>query len=250
MVKIVLTPEWFVGVDVVIEFFSLIVLLFVVILAINNYRKNRENRNLLYLGLGFTLITLAQLASVLTKLILYYDIGPTAAIGQAIVSSNFVSSVDIFYYIGFFFFKFLTLLGFYVIYRLPRDRKSVMDYVIVIYFVIISAIIQQSLYYIFHITAFIMMIAIVEKYYLVYKENKFINTKILVIAFLWLALSQLIFALSSVDILFAVANIIELISYITLLFLIIRILQYGTEKKSYGNNIRYAGNYSGQKRRH
>jgi hypothetical protein len=120
-----------------------------------------------------------------------------------------------------------------VIYRLPRDRKSVMDYVIVLYFIVISAIVQQNLYYIFHLTAFIMMIAIVEKYSLVYKENKFINTKILMVAFAGLALSQLIFALSSFESLFAVANFIELISYIILLFLIIRILQYGTEKKSH-----------------
>ena len=250
MVKIVPIPDWFLGVDVVIEFFSLIVLLIVIMLAFNNYKKNKENRNLLYLGLGFTLITLAQLASILTKLVLYYDIGPSQAIGQAIISSNFVGSVDIFYYVGFFFFKFLTLLGFYVIYRLPRERKSVMDYVIVLYFIIISAIVEEGFYYIFHLTAFIMLIAIVEKYYLVYKENKFINTKILMVVFSGLALSQLIFALSSFGTLFPVANIVELISYIILLFLTIRILQYGTKKKPYGDNIRYAGNYSGQKRRH
>lgn len=250
MVKIVLTPEWFLGIDVLIEFFSLIVLLLVIILAVNNYKKNRENRNLLYLGLGFMLITLAQFASVITKLVLYYDVGPTEAIGQAIIASNFVSSIDIFYHMGFFFFKFLTLLGFYIIYRLPRDRKSVMDYVFILYFILISAIINQSFYYIFHATAFIMMIAIVEKYYLVYKKNQFFNTSILVIAFSGLALSQLIFALSSIDILFAVANVVELISYMVLLFLVIRILQYGKEKKPYGDNIRYASDYSGKKRRH
>ncbi|MFH1311124.1 MAG: hypothetical protein ABIH65_01830 [Nanoarchaeota archaeon] len=245
--KIVLTPDWFIGIDVVIQFFSLIVLLLVIILAINNYKKNKENRNLLYLGLGFTLITLAQLASILTKLVLYYDIGPSQAIGQAIISSNFVSSIDIFYYMGFFFFKFLTLLGFYIIYRLPRERKSIMDYVIVLYFIVLSVIIEADFCYIFYITSFIMLIAIVEKYYLVYRENKFFNTKILMIVFAGLALSQLIFALYSLENLFAIANIIELISYIILLFLIIRILQHGTEKKSYADNIRYAGNYPGQK---
>ena len=77
----------------------------------------------------------------LTKLVLYYDIGPSQAIGQAIISSNLLSSVDIFYYIGFFFFRFLTLMGFYVVYRLPRDKKSIMDYIVILYFVVISAII-------------------------------------------------------------------------------------------------------------
>ncbi|MEM3091153.1 MAG: hypothetical protein QXX55_00375 [Candidatus Pacearchaeota archaeon] len=249
MVKIVLTPEWFVGADVIIEFFSLIVLLLIVILAVKNYKKNPKNKNLLYLALGFSLITLANLASIFTKLVLYYDIGPSRRIGQIIITSNIVGNVDIFYHIGFFFFKFLTLLGLYTIYRLPRDKKSVIDYVIVIYFIVISSLIQTDLYYIFHLTAFIMMVAITEKYYLVYKENKFTNTKILMSAFLGLSLSRLIFVLSKIDIIFAIANIIELISYTILLSLVIRILQNGKEEKPYGDNIGYAGYHPRKKQR-
>ena len=250
MVKIVLTPDWFLGNDVLIEAFSLIVLVLIAIIAIKNYSKNKSNRNLLYLGLGFTLIALAQLASIVTKLVLYYDFGPSQAIGQAIVTSNLLSSVDVFYYAGFFFFRFLSLLGLYMIYRLPRKRSSVMDYVIILYFVILSAIIEEDFYYLFHLTALMILIAIVEKYYLVYKENGFINTKILWVAFSGLALSQLIFLLSELDVFFAGANIIELISYAILLGLVIRILKYGKEKKPYGNNIRYAGNNSGKKRKY
>ena len=64
MVKIVLTPEWFVGKDIMIELFSLIVLIIFVALAYKYYRVNR-NRKILYLGVGFGLIALAQLATIL-----------------------------------------------------------------------------------------------------------------------------------------------------------------------------------------
>jgi uncharacterized membrane protein YkvI len=77
-----------------------------------------------------------------------------------------------------------------------------------------------------------------------------VNTKILIIAFSILAFAQLVYVLSKVGILFAVANIIELISYVILLFLIIRILKYGEKKKPHGYNIRYADNRSGKKRGH
>jgi hypothetical protein len=248
--KIVLTPDWFLGNDVLIEAFSLIVLALIAIIAIKNYRISKGNRNLLYLGLGFTLIALAQLAAVLTKLVLYYDFGPSQAIGQAIVASNLLSSVDIFYYLGFFFHRFLTLLGFYIIYRLPRGEKSIGDYALVLYFIILSATLSSEFYYLFHLTVLVLLALIVEKYYKVYQKNRMVNTKILMTAFSILAFSQLIFTLSELDFFFVSANVLELISYAILLGFGIRILKHGTEKKPYGNNIRYAGNNPGKKREH
>ena len=249
MVKIVPTPDWFIGKDVIIEVFSLIVLIIFTIIAYRYYKLNK-NRNILYLGSGFGLIALAQLATILTKLVLYYDIGPSQQIGEAIITSQIVNSVDLFYYAGFFFNSFLTLLGLYIIYRLPRDRKSIGDYVIVLYFILISSFLGREIFYLFHLTALFILILIIEKFFFVYKKNRFLNTKILMVAFNLLALSQLIFVLSTVDFLFVLGNVVELISYTIFLALIIRIWKYGKEKKPYGNNIRYAGDSSGKGRKH
>src|SRR3972149_4792106 len=212
MVKIVPTPDWFIGKDVVIEVFSLVVLAIFVFLAYRYYRLNK-NRNILYLASGFGLIALAQLATILTKLVLYYDIGPTQQIGQALVTSQVVNSVDIFYYAGFFFHRFLTLIGLYIIYRLPRERRSIGDYIIAIYFIFISSLASKEIFYLFHFTALCLLILIVEKYFLIYKENRFFNTKVLMMAFGLLALSQFVFILSTIDVLFVLGNVIELVSY-------------------------------------
>jgi len=249
MVKIVLTPDWFLGKDVLIEFFSFIVLFIFSILAIRSYKLNK-NRNFLYLGWGFGLIGLAQLAAVITKLVLYYDIGPSQAIGNAIITSQILSSVDIFYYAGFFFQRFLTLCGLYVIYRLPRKKKSIGDYFLVLYFILLSSILSTGFYSLFHITSLLLLLLITNNYYQIYKKNKFVNTKILIVAFSMLALSQLIFILSTIDALFVLASIIELISYIGLLFLVIKILKHGTKKGPHGYNIRYAGDNTREKRKH
>jgi len=249
MVKIVLTPEWFIGKDILIELFSFLVLIAFVILAYKYY-KLIGKRRIFYLGVGFGLVALAQLATILTKLVLYYDIGPSEQIGQAIVTSNLASSVDFFYYAGFFFHRFLTLLGFYMIYRLPRLRKSVGDYMAVLYFILISSLLSKEIFYIFHLTALFILVMIVEKYSWVYRENRFFNTRVLMVAFSILALSQLIFVLSDIDILFALANTVELISYSIFLALIIRIWKYGKKKKPYGDNIRYAGNRARKERDH
>ncbi len=223
-------PDWFLGKDVLIEGFSFIVLLIFSFLSIRNYKLNK-NRNFLYLGIGFALIALAQLATIITKLVLYYDVGPSQAIGAAIITSQLISSVDIFYSAGFFFHRLLTLLGFYVIYRLPRHKKSILDSFVIIYFIIISALLDKGVFYLFHLTALVLLVLIFDNYHALYKKNKFVNTKILLIAFGILALSQLIFILSNVEIMFVLGNIVELISYIILLILIIRILKHGKKKK-------------------
>jgi hypothetical protein len=249
MVKIVLTPDWFVGKDLIIEIFSLLVLITFAVLAYKYYRLSK-NRRVLYLGSGFGLIALAQAATILTKLVLYYDLGPTQQIAEAIITSQLVSSVDIFYYAGFFFYHFFTLLGLYIIYRLPREKKSIADYAVVLYFIFISIFSGDEFFYFYHLTALFLLILIVENYVRIYKENKFFNTSILISAFSILAFSQLIFILSTIDMLFVLGNIIELISYTILLALIIRIWKYGKEKKSHGHNFRYVGNSSGKGRQH
>lgn len=238
--KFVPTPDWFLGKDVIIEAFSFIVLFIFSFLAIRNYKLNK-NKSFLYLGAGFALIALAQLAAVMTKLVLYYDIGPSQIIGAAIITSQLVSSVDIFYSAGFFFQRFLTLLGLYIIYRLPRHKKSVGDYVLIVYFILISALLSKGVFYLFHLTALVLLLLIFDNYHALYKKNKFVNTKILLIAFGILALSQLIFILSNIEIMFVLGNVTELISYTILLILIVRILKYGKKKKSNGYNIRHAG---------
>lgn len=248
MVRIVLTPDWFLGFDVLIEFFSFVVLAIFSFLSIQSYRMNRNKKNFMYVGIGFTMIAFAQLASILAKVFLYYDITLVQQVGTAIITNNVVSSVDIFYHIGFFFYRFLTLAGLYIIYSLHHRKISLENYFFFAYFIILSAILNAQIYYLFHLTAFFILLMIVRNYYRIYKENKFLNTKILITAFSILALSQLFFIFSG-GTLQATANVIELISYALLLFLAIKIRKDGKKKKQNGDNIRYVGRDSAKRRK-
>jgi len=227
MVKIVFTPDWFLGKDILVEFFSFIVLAIFSVLAIKGY-KLKGNKGLLHLGFGFGFIAVARLVSVFTKLILYYDAEPVQAFGKAIMTSQVVSSIDIFYYAGFFSYYFLTLVGLFIIYKIPQKRLLFSgDYVLVLYFIALVSLFSKEFFYLFHVTAFLMLILIIINYLMVYRENKFMNTRILIISFSILALSQLVYILSKIGVFFALSNIMELISYTILLFLIIRIIKHG-----------------------
>lgn len=228
--KIVFTPDWFLGADVLIEIFSFAILLLFFVLCIKNYKLSK-NKNTFYLGIGFLFIALAEIFTIFTKLILYYDTTFTQQVGNMIVSYNIVKSVDIFYYIGFFIHKLFTLGGLYIIYKIPTKKGTTGDVLLGICFVIISALFGNLFTYVFHMTSLLLICLILANYKEIYKKNKSKNTKTLIISFSMLAFSQLIFALSKLNILYVTAQIIQLISYIILLVLIIRITKHGQKKK-------------------
>lgn len=247
--KLILTPDWFMGKDVLIDFFSFVILLTFFILCIKNYKLDK-NKKLLYLGIGFALVGLAQLASIFTKIVLYHDTQFTQAIGQFVITYHLVSTVDVFYYLGFFFFRFFTLAGLYVIYKLPLEREKKTDFLLAIFFILIISILSQNMNYLFRLTEFVLLVIIIRNYYFVYKKNKSRNTLILLSAFSILAFSSLIYLFSWSDVVYVIANIMELVSYITMLVLIIKILKYGKEKKSNGHHLGYFGNNPAKGREH
>jgi len=232
VMKLVFTPDWFLGGDVLIEVVSFIVLSLFVYFCIKNYKLGKK-KSFLWLGLGFALIALAEVSTIFTKLVLYYDTSFTQTIGKIVVTYTVTKSVDIFYYIGFFFHKILTLCGLYVIYKIPFKKGLASDFFLGLYFLIVAAVFSQLIYYVFHLTAFGLLAMIINNYSEVYRKNRSENTLLLIIAFGGLLFSQAIAILSRLNILYVLAQSLQLVSYIILLFLIFRILKYGKKKKSH-----------------
>ena len=187
------------------------------------------------------MIALAELSTILTKIILYYDTDVTHEIGKAIITYEIVKSVDIFYYLGFFLQRFLTLLGLYVIYKIPYDKKLTLDLLLSLYLIFVAALLSNSMYYFYHLTALVLLVFISRNYYKVYRKKKIRNTRILAFAFVILALSQTIFILSKLNsLLYATAQLIQLAGYIILLIMIMKIIKNGKKEKQSGDNPRHA----------
>lgn len=227
--KIVFTPDWFLGTDLLIEIFSFAVLLTFFILCVKSY-KLTKNKSTFYLGAGFLAIALAEIFTILTKMVLFYDTTFTQQIGQLVVTYQVVKSVDTFYYIGFFLYKLFTLLGLYIIYKIPSKKGTKEDYIIGICFILISAAFSQVFYHVFHLTVLVLLGLIIYNYSKVYKKTKLKNTKMLLIAFWILGISHLLLCLSKLQGIYVFGQALQLVSYITLLILIIRIRKHGKEK--------------------
>jgi len=229
--KIVFTPDWFLQGDILIEIISFAILVLFFYFCRKNYKLSGK-KSILYLGVGFLLIALAEISTIITKFVLYYDTTFVQEIGRMIVTYNVTHSVDIFYYIGFFFHKIFTLLGFFIIYKIPMKKGSSRDLILTLYFILVAALFSQGFYYLFHLTATGLLILIISNYYSIYSKNKSENTFLLITAFSGLALSQIIAVLSPLNVLYVISQGLQLVSYLILLILIIRITKYGREKKS------------------
>ena len=227
--KILFTPDWFFSADVLIEIFSFLILFLFFTLAIRSYKLSK-NKNSLYLGIGFLLIAFAEISTILTKIVLYYNIVFTKNIDGVLITYTLLRSVNWFYFIGLFLNKFLTLAGLYVLYLLSMNNQKKPDVLLALYLILISVLFSQVTYYIFHITAFILIILIITNYHIIYRKNNAKNTAILLTAFIFLAISQGIFILSEISSTYVLAQSIQLVSYVLMLLLIIRIL-YHQEKK-------------------
>ena len=230
MVKIVFTPDWFLSGDIIIEIISFMILLAFFVLATNYYRLNKK-KSVLYLGIGFLLIAIGEASTIFTKLVLYYDTTITREIGRAIITSEIVRSVDIFYYIGFFFNKLFVLLGLYLIYKIPSDKKLSTDFFLIIYLLITTSLLSEDLYYIYNLTVLVLLGLIIRNYYILYNKNKSKNTRTLLSAFIILAMAQIVFIFSEVNSFYVIAQILQLVSYIMLLVLMINIQKNGTKEK-------------------
>jgi hypothetical protein len=228
--KIVFTPDWFLTSDVLISVFSFLILCLFFAFAFKSYRLTR-NKSTLYLGLGFLIIALAELAVILTKFVLYYDTQTASQIGQVVITYEVVKSIDIFYHLGFFFNKFLTLLGFYLIYKIPAERKISGDIVLIVFLLFSAAFLSYSFFYFYHITAFLILLLIIRNRYKDYEVKKHRSTGILILAFSLLAFAQGIFIFSKLPYLYVAAQSMQLISYVILLVLITRLT--GKSKEIY-----------------
>lgn len=224
----IFSPQWFLRFDIGIEIFSFIVLLIFFYISIRNYRINK-NKKMLFLGIGFLLIALAEASTILTKFVIYYPTTLTRTIGNIIVTIKTYKVFDDLYELGFFLHKLLTLAGLYIIYRLPLKKMSFGDVIIATFFVIISALVGQTISFVFHFVTIILISLIIINYLNIYKKNKLDNTKILILAFTILLLAQLAFVLSSG--LYVLAQILQLIGYLILVLLIFRINKYERFKR-------------------
>jgi hypothetical protein len=232
MIQLVYSPQWFYGKDIIIDIVGIIVLFLIGIFSIRSYRINK-NKNYLWLGLSFFLISTSVFFKILTNFTIYYRVLETKVLPFGTLTYQVVRSSDTLFFIGYLLYRLLTLLGLYFLYTIYNKKQSKVDVMLIVYLIIISTYFSQSAYFIFHLTAFILLGLITYQYCTLYRSNRHKTTRMLAASFVIITLSHLVSCFVAMNLtLYVIAELIQLIGYTILLVTFFMVLKYGKKKKS------------------
>lgn len=230
MLGLEFVPKWFNGYSFVIfEIFSVIALFLISAYSYKCYKfsKNCNNKNL---ALAFLLIGVSFIAKILTNVIVHYEVIKNIDMGFFNIRVESMQTSNIFFIIGFFFYRLLFLFGLYILYL--TISKSQDNIFFLIYFIMITTIFSNSAYYIFHLTALVFAASIAFIYYKNYKNSHKKPVLLLFWSYLLISVANGFFVFSAGNSnIYVVSEIIQLIGFILLLYAFIRTIKKNVKKK-------------------
>jgi hypothetical protein len=135
------------------------------------------------------------------------------------------------FHIGFLIHRLLMLFGLYILYALyhKQNRSSLVLFSLLL---VVNVFYVTNPYYLFHVISFMLLIFISYRYYMNYRENNHQGTRLLAASFGIITLSQVAFVFVEVNnIIYVVAEIIQLIAYMLLFITFVRVLKDGKKKE-------------------
>lgn len=224
MLQLVFSPKWFFGYDIIFEILGVIATLMIAIYSFKLYKfSGKELHNYKYLGLSFLALAVSFLAKIATNFVLYYHRTVKDTLGDIIIKHNLIEKSNIFFQMGYDVHRFLMLLAFFGIYWLISRSDDHEHQWLFAYMIFIIALFSFNVYYVFHLTAAVLLLFIAKHYYNICfcKDAKKKNLKrahMNFAAFFMLLLSQLsfIFVFANPAI-YVVAEVLQLAGFVTFL---------------------------------
>ena len=193
------TPVWFNGWDLVFETIGLVIALLIAAYSWKIYQLNTENR-FAYFSLAFILVAVGLSMKILTSGILYFTpvrdvaanvLRPVA--GQGLRFSQLL-------YRGGFFLEMFPMLGawllIFFISQKSRERlhklHEVTQIALFIYLILLISIVANFKYFVYYLTASVLLGLIVLNYYKNYLNTNNKNAFKVMIAFMFILLSNLL----------------------------------------------------------
>ncbi|MBI2572821.1 hypothetical protein HYV86_03100 [Candidatus Woesearchaeota archaeon] len=226
------TPGWFSGPDLVIDIVSAAVLTLLCIVAFRYYRCSNQKRDYLWFAIATGLLSLSFLAKIFTNFNLYQHIWATKTVGVYTYLYHGVRTSESFLFTTTLLYHLLTLLGLYVLFLLYYKKQPMASIILTTLLLFITVYFTHNTYFIFHLISLLLLTFIIIHYYHTAQKDKL--GKMIFWSFSIIALSQLLFIFLEINnILYPIAEGIQLIGYILLLISIIMVRSYGRKTISH-----------------
>lgn len=210
MFRLFFTPDWFNGWDVIFDAASLLIALMIASYSWKVYRFNKENKYG-YFSFAFIFVSLAFVFKILTQGLLYYSSWRNLAtnvlvpvVGKGNVGINYS---ELFFRGGFFIYMVLMLGAWLLIFFISQKKEGrlksyyeVSQIALFIYLVLLISIVSNLKFFVFYLTASVILGLTVLNYYKNYlNRNKSSNSLKVMFGFLLILFGHLSFVFVFLD---------------------------------------------------
>lgn len=227
-IDVVHGPQWFSGLDLVLDLFSVFVLIIISILAWRYYKLNKANKKELYLFTGMTFLGV----SFLLKILSYYAIYTTKfkllyvhSIGKFII--NYYNPTYTNLFLGHVLFGLLGLLILFLIFEKIESKKTTF---LLLFFILLLSFMSTKVYQVFNLVFLGFVVLIASSFWSNYSKNKLKSTKFLAWSFTVLSLSRLLFIFTNPE-LYVFAELLQFLGFALLLWSLILVLKHAKKKR-------------------
>jgi len=232
MVDLIFSPLWFMGKDIIIDIFSMIILFLIAFFSFKCYKTDKCNKNHFYLSLSFLMIGLSFLFKIFTNFVVYKEIVEKQTLGLLTIIHTVTVQAYLPSYLSSILQKSFMLIGLYFLYVVLEKNKTIIDHVMVISLLLLITHLSHMRHLYYYITVLVMLSIISAKYYLLFKKNKQRRTKYLSYSFVIIATSQILFFfITKYKNFYVLGEIVQAIGYVMLLVIFIMVLKRGKKKR-------------------
>ncbi|MBI2671254.1 hypothetical protein HYX18_04745 [Candidatus Woesearchaeota archaeon] len=223
MVQFLVGPEWFYGVDTIFEVFSIIVCFLIAIFAYKTYNLTNQ-RKYFYFMLSFLLIAASLTFKIIANFVVFYKTVEKSFYGLFIVT--YTHSFDFINTVALFLFRFLFLIAFIIILANILNIKDKKIISLLLFFSFLAVIFSTFAYFEFHLTLALIVGFISHYYFKNYSIKKRKSAFLVMMSFMAIFLSQIMFILFILDKgFYALAETLQLIGFLFLLLAYLVILK-------------------------
>jgi hypothetical protein len=206
------------GNDIFVDLFSAIVLIMICFTAFK-FSKLRKRKEYSYLITSLLLLAISFIFKIFTHFSVY------------LTTSDIIITKNVIFWM-LLIHRVLSLIAFYLLYLVFAQKKQSLITIFFLYLLLIIGYVTNTIYYVFHITTFVIMILIIERMYKSFRKHHHKKTKFMIITFTALAISQLLFTFTNRNpLIYGTAEFIQFIGYL-LLLLTFKVIKDGTKRKN------------------
>ena len=196
-------------------------------------------RNYELFSWAFLAIGIAFLSKIITNLTLLHKITITQPNFVLVVLSEF-ENMQIVHFVSFLLYKILLLVGFLVLFLITYKAIKREKILLFVYLGIITVLFSIYFNFIFHLTFLIILFFLIEHFYKNYKKVKSKNSFLVLLAFILIALSNIVGTFYEIcDVCYVGDELFLLAGFLTLLINHLN-LQNDKKKNKTGGNPRHS----------